>query len=136
FSMREDFVAELDPLIWKIPQGIDVRYRLELLRHEAAISAVVEPARLSGISFDDAAAEKLVRDLRQINMEGPDGRPRQVEGEYIEPVQLQIVCKRLWERLPDDIDVIDKSYLEQFGDVSNALREFYVTAVSETAQLT
>jgi hypothetical protein len=136
FSMREDFVAELDPLIWQIPQGIDVRYRLELLRHEAAISAVVEPARLSGVTFDDAAAEKLVRDLRQINVEGPDGRPRQAEGEYIEPVQLQIVCKRLWERLPDDIEFINNSYLEQFGDVSDALREFYVTAVREAAQLT
>ena len=136
FSMREDFVAELDPLIWQIPQGIDVRYRLELLRHEAAISAVIEPAHLSGLTFDDASAEKLVRDLRQINVEGPGGQPRQVPGEYVEPVQLQIVCKRLWERLPDEIERIDESHLEQFGDVNDALREFYLTAVGEASQLT
>jgi Novel STAND NTPase 1 len=136
FSMREDFIAELDPLIWQIPQGIDVRYRLELLRHDAAIAAVIEPARASGLTFTPAAAEKLVRDLRQINVEGPGGGPRQVDGEYIEPVQLQIVCKRLWDRLPEDIAAIDESHLGQFGDVSDALREFYLAAVRHASQLT
>jgi hypothetical protein len=136
FSMREDFIAELDPLIWRVPQGIDVRYRLELLRRDAAISAVIEPSQLSGVTFDGAAAARLVRDLRQINAEGRDGRPQQVDGEYIEPVQLQIVCKRLWDRLPEGIEGINESDLEQFGDVSEALREFYLAAVRQASELT
>ncbi len=136
FSMREDFIAELDPLLPRIPQGIDARYRLELLRHDAAISAVFEPARSSGVTFDDAAANKLVQDLQIINIEGPDGRPQQAAGEYVEPVQLQIVCKRLWDRLPEGIETISITDLEQFGDVSEALREFYVAAVQQAAAQT
>jgi hypothetical protein len=136
FSMREDFIAELDPLIPRIPQGIDARYRLELLRHDAAISAVFEPARSSGVTFDNAAANKLVQDLQQINVEGQEGRPQQAAGEYIEPVQLQIVCKRLWDRLPQGIETINISDLQQFGDVSEALREFYLAAVQQAAAQT
>jgi hypothetical protein len=136
FSMREDFIAELDPLIPRIPQGIDVRYRLELLRHDAAIAAVFEPARLSGVTFENAASDKLVRDLRQINVEGQEGRPQQATGEYIEPVQLQIVCKRMWDRLPEGIEGINENDLEQFGDVGEALREFYLAAVRRAAEQT
>ena len=134
FSMREDSIAELDPLMWRIPQGIDVRYRLELLRHDAAISAVIGPSRGAGVSFDDAAADRLVRDLQQINVEGQEGRLQQAAGEYIEPVQLQIVCRRLWDRLPEGIDVINESDLEQFGDVGEAIREFYVAAVRRASE--
>ena len=135
FSMREEFIAELDPLMWRIPQGIDVRYRLELLRHDAAISAATGPSQRSGVSFDDAAANRLVRDLQQINVEGQEGRLHQAAGEYIEPVQLQIVCRRLWDRLPEGIDVISESDLEQFGDVGEAIREFYVAAVRRASEL-
>ena len=121
--------------MWRIPQGIDVRYRLELLRHDAAISAVIGPSQGAGVSFDDAAADRLVRDLQQINVEGQEGRLQQAAGEYIEPVQLQIVCRRLWDRLPEGIDVINESDLEQFGDVGEAIREFYVAAVRRASEL-
>jgi hypothetical protein len=129
FSMREEYIAELDPLVWFIPRGIDVRYRLELLRRKAAVSAVRGPARQCDVDF--AAAEKLVSELSRINVEG---RPEPIEGEYVEPVQLQIVCKRLWAHLPDDVTVITENDLEQFGDVSDALREFYLEVVKEAAR--
>jgi len=57
FSMREDSIAELDPLMWRIPQGLDVRYRLELLRRDAAISAVIGPSERTGVTFNLAAAK-------------------------------------------------------------------------------
>jgi hypothetical protein len=132
-SMREEFIAELDPLIWRVPQGIDARYRLELLRHDAAIAAVREPARLCGVVVERGAAEKLVGDLLQINVEGAGGEIRQVRGEYVEPVQLQIVCSRLWGNLPANVDVITEANLEQFGAAKEALAEFYATAVKEAA---
>ena len=135
-SMREEFIAELDPLLWQVPQGIDARYRLELLRHHTAIAAVREPARLCGVEVEPSAAEKLVGDLLQINVEGVGGQIRQVRGEYVEPVQLQIVCNRLWERLPDHVDVITQAHLQQFGDANDALREFYASAVREAARVT
>jgi len=135
FSMREDSIAELDPLMWRIPQGIDVRYRLELLRHDAAIAAVIGPSESTGVTFNAAAANRLVGNLQQINVEGQDGRLQQAAGEYIEPVQLQIVCRRLWDRLPEGIEAINESDLEQFGDVGEAIREFYLEAVRRVSGL-
>jgi hypothetical protein len=135
FSMREDSIAELDPLMWRIPQGIDVRYRLELLRHDAAISAVIGPSERDGVTFNRDAANRLVGNLQQINVEGQDGRLQQATGEYIEPVQLQIVCRRLWDRLPEGIEAINESDLEQFGDVGEAIREFYLAAVRRVSEL-
>ncbi len=135
FSMREDSIAELDPLMWRIPQGIDVRYRLELLRRDAAIAAVIGPSDRTGVTFNPAAANRLVGNLQQINVEGQDGRLQQAAGEYIEPVQLQIVCRRLWDRLPEGIEAINESDLEQFGDVGEAIREFYLAAVRRVSEL-
>ena len=135
FSMREDSIAELDPLMWRIPQGIDARYRLELLRHDAAISAVIGPSERTGVTFDAAAANSLVGNLQQINVEGQNGGLQQATGEYIEPVQLQIVCRRLWERLPEGIAAINEGDLEQFGDVGEAIREFYLAAVRRVSEL-
>lgn len=134
FSMREDFIAEVDPLVWQLPNGIAVRYRLELLRREAAIEAVTGPPRMAGVTVERTAAEKLVDQLLEVNVESPGGRPRRVRGEYVEPVQLQIVCQRLWDRLPLDIDVITETQLEQFGDVADALAAFYERAVDEAAR--
>jgi hypothetical protein len=134
FSMREDFIAEIDPLVWRLPDGIDARYRLELLRRDAAVEAVTGPPRLAGVTFERVAAEKLVGQLLEVNVEGPGGRPQRVQGEYVEPVQLQIVCRRLWERLPLDVDAITEAHLEQFGDVADALGAFYGNAVEEAAR--
>jgi hypothetical protein len=136
FSMREDFIAAIDPLLWHLSEGIDVRYRLELLRREAATAAIVEPMRLSGASMQPDAAQKLVGDLLEINVEMQDGKVERVQGEYVEPVQLQIVCRRLWERLPPDVEVIARTHVEQFGDVGDALREFYDLAVESAAAAT
>ncbi len=135
FSMREDSIAELDPLMWRIPQGVDVRYRLELLRRDAAISAIIGPSERTGVTFNPAAANRLVGNLQQINIEGQDGHLQQAAGEYIEPVQLQIVCRRLWDRLPEGIEAINESDLEQFGDVGEAIREFYLAAVRRVSEL-
>ena len=56
-----------------------------------------------------------------------------VTGEYVEPVQLQVVCERLWEKLPPEITEITKNYV---GDVDNALADFYVKAICEAAAKT
>ncbi|MFX0204015.1 MAG: LamG-like jellyroll fold domain-containing protein, partial [Candidatus Hodarchaeota archaeon] len=53
-------------------------------------------------------------------------------GEYVEPVQLQIVCQNLWDSLPPEITVITAGHLRSFGDVDEALKGFYENAVQKT----
>ena len=59
-----------------------------------------------------------------------------IRGEFVEPVQLQVVCLKLWEKkivtgkIQTEIDSIE------FGDVDNALRDFYTDAVNVAKDIT
>ncbi len=134
FSMREDFIAELTPYANLLPNGLRDRFRLELLKPEAALQAITEPARLAGRTFVKGAAEALVDNLRR----GQSGRrqqtgspaPKQPLGAYVEPVHLQIVCRRLWDQLPADQTVIQTDD-QDLGDVDQALIDFYEATLKE-----
>jgi hypothetical protein len=98
FSMREDFIAHLDAQLPKVPNRLRARYRLDLLGPDAARIAIREPTRANGVDFTVEAADHLIRDLRRVRvMRG--GEAVFEEGPYVEPVQLQVVCHRLWNSL-------------------------------------
>jgi hypothetical protein len=65
FSMREDYIAELDPYSHLLPDRLGTRYRLDRLRREAALAAVKNPLHLTHVSFADGVAERLVDNLLQ-----------------------------------------------------------------------
>ncbi|MGH8629989.1 MAG: ATP-binding protein, partial [Burkholderiales bacterium] len=100
FSMREDFIATLDPYVRYIPTRFGTTFRLDLLGAEAGRAAAQEPARRAGVNFDEAAARKLVNDLRRVRIQRADGAFEERPGPHIEPVQLQVVCYRMWDQLP------------------------------------
>ncbi len=91
-SLREDYVAALDPYLRHIPTRLSNRFRLDLLGVSSARQAIQQPVRLSGVEFSQPAVNKLVNDLRQIQVQLPDGSMETRLGPYVEPVQLQVVC--------------------------------------------
>jgi WD40 repeat protein len=97
FSMREDFVPALDPYLRRIPRQFGSRYRLDLLTKEAALEAIIEPSRGTGAEFTPEAAGRLVDELSRVRVQ-QGGTVEWKVGPYIEPVQLQVVCLRLWEK--------------------------------------
>ena len=129
-SMREDYVAELEPYLRLIPTGLGFRYRLEPLKPEAALEAATGPA---GDWFPEQAARVLIEDLRTLAVPGPDGAVHSKPGRYVEPVQLQVVCQRLWQKAvtgggrpiaPEDI-----RSGESGSEVTAALGAYYDEAV-------
>ncbi len=138
FSMREEYVAALDPYVQPLPARFDKgrRYRLDLLGPDAACAAIQGPAadQMPAVTFTDAAAEKLVADLRRAQVQQPDGTIATTLGPHIEPVQLQVVCRRLWAGLAADDTTIDVDDLAAVGDVDAALRGYYADTVSDAAQ--
>ena len=44
FSMREDYLAGLDPYLLPVPGRLETRFRLDLLAEEAALAAIQKPA--------------------------------------------------------------------------------------------
>ena len=79
------------------------------------------PIRTRQVVFTDDAVSRLVDDLRRTQVQAPDGTMPTTLGQHVEPVQLQVVCRRLWDGLaPDDL-TIDLDDVAAVGDVDTAL---------------
>jgi WD40 repeat protein len=135
FAMREDWIGGLDPYVRWLPTRLSTTFRLDFLDEAAARSAIQSPALEAGVRCSDAAASKLVDDLRRVRVQRPAGATEE-PGPYVEPVQLQVVCRRLWERLPADATEIQQSHVEAVGDVDSALADYYVERVRAIAEET
>ncbi len=129
FVMREDFIAQLDPYVYFLPERLRTRFHMERLRSEAALLAIKEPLRYTGRSFAEGVAEKLVEDLLKIRVETTPGETAEVTGEFIEAVQLQVVCQNLWRELPPDVTQITFQHLKTYGNVEQELYRFYEEAI-------
>src|SRR5262245_18147116 len=55
-------------------------------------------------------------------------------GLYVEPVQLQVVCRDLWTKLPPAAATIEATDIEEVGDVDTALGNYYATEVAGIAR--
>lgn len=141
FVMREEFIASLDPYLRPIPTRFDKgrRFRLDLLGPAAARQAMQQPALAAGVEFSDAAAARLADDLRTVRVqtlthgEGASSGVATALGNVVEPVQLQVVCRRLWDRLRPGDTVIDVDDVEDVGDVDTALRGYYADTAAVVA---
>lgn len=95
-AMREDHIAGLDNYASILPGRLTTRFRIERLKFEAAVEAIKRPAEKAGRIFGEGVAEELVRDL---SLEKASDGERLIPGEYVEPVQLQVVCYNMWKNL-------------------------------------
>ena len=133
FALREDYLAPLDPYADQVPTHLKNSFRLDLLRRDAARDAITGTAAEGGREADPAAVDKLVRDLATMKVQQPDGTFVKQTGLYVEPLQLQVVCRGLWERMPEDDLRIDLEDIEKFGDVTDALSNYYSGEVGRIA---
>ena len=63
----------------------------------AAKLAIQAPARERGVEFADDAATELVARLGKVLVRDPATTPEEVDAPYVQPFQLQVVCRRLWK---------------------------------------
>lgn len=130
---REDYLAAMDPFAPLMADRMRTQYYMQRLAREAALEAVSKPAAAFGRPFAPGCAERLTDHLREIRTEsGEVGL-----GQFVEPVQLQVVCYRLWENLKDQpAGPITEADLDQAGDIDGALSGFYNAAVSAVVDQT
>ncbi len=133
FVLREDYLAPLDPYAPLVPTQLKNRFRLDLLGLSAAVDAIRKPAGAAGRDYAPDVAERLVRDLSAISVQQVDGSFVKQMGSTVEPVQLQVVCRRLWDAMPADCLRIDLEHLERFGDVNNALEAYYDLSIANVS---
>jgi WD40 repeat protein len=143
FAMREDFIAELDPYKAILPTALATRLRMNLLSREAAQRVILCTAADAGADFGEDTVARIVADLARVR--SPRGAPGEwVEGPHVEPVQLQVVCRRLWAHhiregkrhlRPEDLAATADSGddARALGAVDDALASFYADCVQEAA---
>ncbi|MGY1761832.1 hypothetical protein ACI79G_10505 [Geodermatophilus sp. SYSU D00779] len=135
FSMREDFLAALDPYLKYVPTRFRTTFRLDLLSVTEALEAIRRPAQAAGVEFTEEAAQQLVDDLRTVRVQRPGG-VTEVLGSYVEPVQLQVACHLLWSMLPAGATEITRADVDALGRVDQALGEYYAERVRTAAERT
>jgi WD40 repeat protein len=144
-TIREDYAAGLDRFAHLLPNQMRGRYYMQRMRQNAAMSAVVEPARKYNLPIDRKAAEEMVNNLRLIKASSLESGTRSADSldEFVEPVQLQVVCFQLWQRaarknikkidLAVLSDLLDEKDLPEF--VSEALGDFYEDVIKDTVTM-
>jgi WD40 repeat protein len=124
-SLREDYVAALEPYAAAMFNRLRARFYMERMQRRNALEAVKNPAAGAGRPFASGVAEKLIDELSQVRV---PGREETISGQYIEPVQLQVVCYQLWENLgpatADRAQITEKD-LETAGNINQSLEAFY-----------
>ena len=110
--------------------GVGARHAMTALTPRSAIAAIGKPARAAGRTFEDKAADGVVRDLLGIEESAELPSDRRVE-----PSLLQAVCSRLWDELPPSVTEISDQAIRKFSDPDTALADYCGRAIAEVSAL-
>jgi len=133
--MREDYVSRLLAFYDTLRHGLKDRYFLEPLRKPAAEEAINRPLVAIGRSFGPGAVGDLVERLMTSRVDVGGTDTVEVQGEFVEPVLLQVVCQTLWNELPPGVEEITREDVRRLADVDTSLARFYSDAVEKAAAL-
>jgi hypothetical protein len=148
--MREDYIAHLDTYVDLFPEKLRIRYRMHGLTKNDAISAVKEPRDDRERHFSQGAAHRLVSYLLTIRAETSSGRVEQIPGEFVEPVQLQLVCREIWRHLragdvelgkqdreisESDAEISEQDLQPYLDTADEALTRYYEEGIRKVAEL-
>ena len=143
FVIREDYLAEFDPFIAILPERLRPRFRLERLRKGNALLAIKKPLEEMNWtlyqSFKkeiDADISKIMDDLLNIKSIDPfSGKIRAMKGQFIEPIHLQIVCQRWWQKqLSQENNKKFSSDDNILTNVDEALKELYESSIHKAVE--
>lgn len=130
-SIPEDYLGYLLDGFYPEKNSVNY-YHLELLNKNNALSAVKGP--LISRKYADGVAEEIINQLFEIKYQDRNGNIKIIEGEFIEPVHLQIVCKTLWDSLAPSIKIIEKSHLFEIGGVNKVIEDYYEASIFNALQ--
>lgn len=133
FAMREDFLGRLDPYLGYFPERLSAHFQLDFLGLKAAREAVEEPVKPFGTTYTVEATNQLIHDLSLVRVLDETNKIVERPGNYIEPVELQVVCERLWRAERENPAVISLADVQEHGKVIDALAGYYADAVEKAA---
>jgi WD40 repeat protein len=108
---------------------------------DSLMTIIVRPPRAlvrgrpENVDADLLASTSASSSSLEIPLVTPDSEGFVVTSEYVEPVQLQVVCQNLWSSLQANEVEITAAHLVRCGDVDQALARFYENCVKEVVEL-
>jgi hypothetical protein len=133
-ALRSDYLANLVPYEHLLPGRLAVRYQLDNLTGEQAAQAIRAAFDASGVPLPEPDLDRLLGLLLE------DAAAPHVRAQYVNTIQLQIVCRRLWQELREKGSIRSPAAGPDFsvresmvGFVDDAIREAVsATRVDET----
>ncbi|XMB85397.1 SUMF1/EgtB/PvdO family nonheme iron enzyme [Mycoplasmatota bacterium WC44] len=117
-SIRQDFVYHLSKLKFISQEYYSLTYNLKALDNLNAKQAIIEPLRNYGFEYDEGLVDLIIEDLRGLNLD--------VNKNYVDPTQLQIVCDKLYNTaLSRELVIISLELYHELGD-SKGILESYI----------
>lgn len=108
-SLREDFLPDLHD-IKKLRSMVGDSYRLRALSLKSAQDAILKPAAQFNIQIEPEVVSAIIGELSDKG--------------NVDPAQLQIVCDRLYNKLPETSKIIDEALYGDLGGVRQILSDY------------
>jgi hypothetical protein len=135
-GMRSDYLASLIPYERQLPSQLMVRLGLQSLKERATRRVIQSAFERTGVAIEESQLDYVVDALFTSS---PGTGPIGVRSEFANLIQLQIVCRRLWEQLRERKFAISSPYHGSIRvDARASMAAFVdeaVTSVSQRARL-
>jgi len=119
-SMREEFLAALEPFRHDLTDLFRSTFRLEPLAGERLEEAIRLPARAFGVEWEDGLVDRLLRDLGAAARDASSVGDRVVELPFV-----QLVCRELWRSVrPEPGTSMDLLSYETRGSAAGILEKY------------
>ncbi len=140
--VRAEYLSAFAALLARLGEGTSAQarsvayYHVERLTQDAARQVMTVLFTRGFPQFPASGAEALARQMSREFVRLPDGRRVEAEGEFVEPLYLQIVCRSLWDKLasgalrPDDPSIVVNADLE--GELRGYVRQQIDGVAAET----
>lgn len=141
-SLRSDYLANLLPHERSLPSRLVTRFGLESLKEAPTRAAITAAFDLTAVPIAPEEVARVVDQLLDMDVGRPDGRP--VRGQYVNLIQLQILCRRLWQDAAaqaDSADPADPAGVRPGGpreipDLDDMMRSFVDSALTDVVAVT
>ena len=124
-SMRDEYIAQMDPIRRFATELNESSYHLNLLEKAEAGQAIKEPAQIFGYTYQDECFKRIIEQLTK-------------EDRFVEPAHLQLVCDKLWNEKGRELagirgeqqqsgpsPLIHKEIFESLGETKGILKSFF-----------
>jgi tetratricopeptide (TPR) repeat protein len=119
-SLRQEFLAALEPFHQEILNLYQSTYSLENLDETAVREVIEEPARLLGITYESKLVDALIQDLESKTTSDSSG----IRVHGVDLFMLQIVLVAIWKHASGKENPITYALYKRLGEAEKVLKNY------------